>query len=197
MSAKAGFTLIEALVALAIGAGVMAMAAQGLSLSVAGVQRAETRQAQADAVLTAHAVLRAKLTKLIAGPTTPMAGASDSLSFTIAETGDAAPAGLYDLRFTSEPDAAGFALWLERTPNGGGAAIREVIWRGAAQPRFSFDGADSFAGAAPPRTLSLTFDGAGWPALILAPAGGQRRDAPPAPDLSTAPLRDPTTEVPQ
>jgi prepilin-type N-terminal cleavage/methylation domain-containing protein len=197
MSAKAGFTLIEALVALAIGAGVLAMAAQGLSLSVASVQRAEARQAQADAMLAAHAVLRAKLAKLVAGPTTQIAGANDQLSFTIAEAGDGAPAGLYDVRFTAEADSAGWALWLTRTPIAGGQAVRETIWRGQAQPRFAFDGADSFAGAAPPLLIALAFENSGWPALTVAPAGGAARTAPPAPDLSTAPLRDPTIEVPQ
>jgi prepilin-type N-terminal cleavage/methylation domain-containing protein len=197
MSAKAGFTLIEALVALAIGAGVLAMAAQGLSLSVTGVQRAEARQAEADAMLAAHAVLRAKLAKLVAGSTTPIAGASDQLSFTVAEAGDSAPAGLYDVRFTAEADGSGWALWLARTPTRGGPTVRESLWRGQAQPRFTFDGANSFAGAAPPLVITLAFEQSGWPALSLSPAGGAAQNHTPAPDLTTAPLRDPTTEVPQ
>jgi prepilin-type N-terminal cleavage/methylation domain-containing protein len=198
MNSKAGFTLIEALVALAIGAGVMAMAAQGFGLSVAGIQRAETRQSQADAILAAHAVLRAKIAKIVIAPTLPITGVSDGFSFTLAESGETAPAGLYEARLTIEAHAAGWALWLTRTPVGNaGASVRETIWQGAARPRFAFDGAESFAGAEPPRIVSLAFDGSGWPALSIAPANSARRDAPPPPDLTTTPLRDPAMEVPQ
>ncbi len=197
MNSKAGFTLIEALVALAIGAGVMAMAAQGFSLSVAGVQRAETRQSQTDSILAAYAVLRAKLAKIVITPSTPMIGAGDSFVFTLAENGETAPAGLYEARFTVEADPAGWALWLTREPMGSGARVRETIWRGAARPRFAFDGAEIFTGVAPPRIVSLAFDGSGWPALSIAPANAARREAPASPDLTTAPLRDPSMEVPQ
>jgi prepilin-type N-terminal cleavage/methylation domain-containing protein len=197
MSAKAGFSLIEALVALAIGAGVLVIAAQGLSLGVASLQRAESRQAASDAVLAAHAVVRSKAARMVAAPNAPVEGGNDYLSFTAAERGETAAPGLYRLTFRAEPEGDGWALWLSRTPVTGGAEQREAIWRGADQPEFAFDDAAQFTGAAPPRKITLALGGPTWPELTITPAGGRAQTAPPIPDTTTAPLRDPTTEVPQ